>query len=102
MMHSFNNGFGHLNRIKSDPVWAAIGVCAISQFDWIANSNTSNRWNCTIIIFLRCFFPECQEPDAWCNDGETCVLDSELCDKIKTCPDGEDEIDFCDGEGKTN
>ncbi|XP_072044536.1 uncharacterized protein [Amphiura filiformis] len=35
---------------------------------------------------------DCNEPDMMCNDGDTCVLDEEICDGREICTDGGDEI----------
>ncbi|XP_072043139.1 uncharacterized protein [Amphiura filiformis] len=35
---------------------------------------------------------DCSEPDMMCNEGDTCVLEEEICDGQETCPDGGDEI----------
>ncbi|XP_072043140.1 uncharacterized protein [Amphiura filiformis] len=35
---------------------------------------------------------DCNEPDMMCNEGDTCVLEEEICDGRETCTDGGDEI----------
>lgn len=40
------------------------------------------------VVDLQCN----SEYSRWqCNDGETCILEWEICDNIQHCPDGSDE-----------